>query len=308
MGTYTMIKYICLGLVTFVSWFFFKNLIHYLFGIYDIDNHNSRVRQLDFSLDRKIGEDKKREEEKQLRELIDKVTAPIIKHVIPNVSYTKDLSTLEQNLRFTGADKYFTAIQYTAMILLGRVLGIMALVLLFPYSKFLAILWFFGPFVMPTLLFKNTIVNKKEVLLLGFPEFINISKSYLVSGMSFEKAVEESICYVNKEWQEILKRFLINSDTLPRKECLQILADDANSFEIKEFMSLVQLNMEQGIDIKDSFERQYEKIKDLQLLAIQKKIQSRSVWCILIQGPVLLTIFIAFGLPMANSMVNFTTL
>lgn len=306
METYTLYKFACLFLVGFTACVFSKGLIYYIFGVYDIENHNNRLKQLNFTNERIKKDNKKEEDAKQTRELIEKVTAPIIRHVMPNISYKKDLSELEKNLRFAGADKYFNATQYTALILLGRVVGLLLFVLLFPYNQMFAVMWFAGPALLPTMLFKNTIVNKKEAILLGFPEFINISKSYLVSGMPFEKSVEESIFYVNKEWQELLKNYLINSESYSKKECLTMLAEECNSFEVREFISIVKLNLEQGIDIKDSFDSQYEKIKDLQMLAIQKKIESRKIWAILIQAPVLLTILVAFGLPIAESMMNFT--
>lgn len=299
-------RYACMGLAVITGAIFFKSLIYYVFGIYDIENHHNRLKQLN-STDERLKKDAKKENDvEEMKALINKITAPIIRHVMPNVSNNKDFSELERNLKFAGADKYVNAVQYTALILLGRALGLLAFLLLLPHNKILAFMWFFAPAVMPTLLFKNTIVNKKQTILLGFPEFINISKSYLVSGMPFEKAVEESIYYVNKQWQEILKQYLINSETYSKKECLTMLADECNSFEVREFISIVKLNLEQGIDIKDSFDSQYEKIKDLQLIAIQKKIESRKVWAIVIQAPVLLTILLAFGLPIADSMLNFT--
>lgn len=299
-------KGILLLLLILTAWSFFQNLVYYLFGIYDIEVHNNRLKQLDVSKDRKIGQAKKDENTEKIRELIDQITIPIIKHIMPNVSYKKDFTELERNIKFAEIDKYITPIQFTALILLGKVIGFTALVLMFPYNKMLAAMWFVGPAVLPSVLFKNTIVNKREKILLGFPEFINISKSYLVSGMGFEMAVEESINYVNPEWQKLLKSYLINSETYSREECLTKLADECNSFEVKEFISMVKLNAEQGIKIKESFDKQYEKIKDLQLLAINKKIEGRRVWAILVQAPVLLTILVAFGLPMAESMLNFT--
>ena len=299
-------KGILLLLLMLTAWSFFQNLVYYIFGIYDIEVHNNRLKQLDVSKDRKIGQAKKDENIKKTREMIDQITAPIIKHIMPNVSYKKDFTELEKNIRFAEIDKYITPIQFTALILIGKVVGFTILVLLFPYNKMLAGMWFVGPAVLPSILFKNTIVNKREKILLGFPEFINISKSYLISGMSFEMAVEESIPYVNPEWKKLLKSYLINSETYSREECLTMLAEECNSFEVKEFISMIKLNAEQGIKIKDSFDNQYEKIKDLQLLAINKKIEARRVWAILIQAPVLLTILAAFGLPMAESMLNFT--
>ena len=282
---------------------FVKGFIPYLFGYRDMGVHNERMKQLDFSRE-KMKATKQQEETEQIRKLIDDITTPLIKHVMPNIEYRKDLETLEKNLKFAGADKYFTPTQYIAAIIAGRVIGIAAFVLFAPFAIAMSFLWLFAFAIFPPILFSNSVKNKKEVLLMGFPEFINISKSYLASGMTFEKAVEESIVYVNKEWQELLKNFLINSETLSRKECLEILAEESNIFEIKEFMSLVQLNMEQGIDVRESFERQYGKIKELQGLSFIKKIEGRKVWTILVQGPVLITILVAFGLPTFESMMS----
>lgn len=306
MDTNMLYKYTCFLIAIMIAWSFFRNLIYYLFGVYDIENHKNRLKQLDFSDDRKVGNKKKENDIKQTRELVNKITSPIIRHVMPNTYGKKDLSSLEKSLKFAGVDKYFTPIQYTALVLLGRIVGIIFLVALFSSNKILAFMWFAAPAILPSFLLRNTIKNKQEVILLGFPEFINISKSYLVSGMSFEKAVEESIYYVNKEWQELLKQYLVNSENYSRGESLLMLAEDSNSFEVKEFITMIKLNSEQGIDIKETFDSQYENIKDLQKLAINKKIEGRKVWAILIQGPVLLTIIVAFGLPMVESMMNFT--
>ena len=302
-----IMKYILFIGAVVAFFIFLRDFIPMLFGVNDVELHNTRMKQLDFANER-VRNGKSKTEEEEIRKLINDITTPLIKHVMPNIEYRKDLDSLEKNLKFAGFDKYFTASQYIALIIAGRFAGLFAFIVFFPFAKPIAFLWFFALGIFPSFLFKNSVNNKKEVLLMGFPEFINISKSYLASGMTFEKAVEESIMYVNKEWQELLKRYLINSETLSRRECLTILAEESNIFEIKEFMSLVQLNMEQGIDVKESFERQYGKIKDLQNLAFIKKIEGRRVWTILVQGPVLLTILVAFGLPTFESMMGMGSL
>lgn len=290
--------------LTVVSFYcFLKGFIPAIFGYTDMSVYNERMKQLDFNRE-KIGGNKKEAEAEQIRKLVESIANPLIKHVMPNIEYRKDLESLESNLKFVGADQYITATQYIVLILAGRVVGVVAFALFAPLAIPMAVLWFFALAIFPSFLFSNSIKNKKESLLLGFPEFISISKSYLVSGMPFEKAVEESLIYVNKDWQELLKSFLVNSKTMSRKECLEKLAEESNLFEIKEFMSLVQLNMEQGIDVRDSFERQYGKIKELQNLAFIKKIESRKVWTILIQAPILLAILGAFGMQTFESMLN----
>ena len=282
---------------------FLGTLLSKATGIEDKGNYNTRMKQLDFSGERFKSEAEKNE--KQTKKLINDITAPVIKHVMPNVHYRKDLDSLEQMLKFAKIDDYLTPAQYIALIFLGRIVGVAILLFLIALDGLVVgLIGFFGFAILPNMLIKNTVKNKREEILLGFPEFINISKSYLSSGVSFEKAVEECIMSVNKEWQELLKNFLINSQTLPRKKCLEILSSESNVFEVHEFMSLVQLNMEQGIDVKESFEGQYDKIKALQNLAMVKKIEKRKVWTILVQGPALLTIIVAFGLPTFETIIQ----
>ena len=282
---------------------FLGTLLSKATGIEDKGNYNTRMKQLDFSGERFKSEAEKNE--KQTKKLINDITAPVIKHVMPNVHYRKDLDSLEQMLKFAKIDDYLTPAQYIALIFLGRIVGVAILLFLIALDGLVVgLIGFFGFAILPNMLIKNTVKNKREEILLGFPEFINISKSYLSSGVSFEKAVEECIMSVNKEWQELLKNFLINSQTLPRKKCLEILSSESNVFEVHEFMSLVQLNMEQGIDVKESFDGQYDKIKALQNLAMVKKIEKRKVWTILVQGPALLTIIVAFGLPTFETIIQ----
>jgi Flp pilus assembly protein TadB len=296
-----IMRYLFLGGGAIALYIFLKTLIPMFFGVNDTELHESRLRQLDFERESIAKAKASTSDDEQIRKFVEDFTTPIIKHVMPNVAYRKDLETLERNLKFADFDKYFTPAQYIVFILALRVIGTIVLCILLPFAWPPAVMAFVGLAIFPTMLFTNNVKNKKELLLLGFPEFINIAKSYLSSGMTFEKAVEESIVYVNKEWQELLKSYLINSQTLSRKESLQMMALDSNLFEVQEFMSLVQLNIEQGIDVKDSFERQYGKVKDLQKLAVLKKIESRKVWTIFVQAPVLLTIIGAFGLPMVES-------
>jgi Flp pilus assembly protein TadB len=239
-----MMRYLFLAGAVISLYVLLKTAIPMFFGVNSTELYESRMRQLDFEKESIARAKLSTSEEEQIRKFIDDFTAPIIKHVMPNVAYRK----------VADFDKYFTPVQYIVFILALRVIGTIILCVLFPFAWLPAVMAFVGLVIMPSVLFTNNVKNKKESLLLGFPEFINIAKSYLSSGMTFEKAVEESIVYVNKEWQELLKNYLINSQTLSRKECLRALAQNANLFEVQEFMSLVQLNIEQGIDVKDSFE------------------------------------------------------
>jgi hypothetical protein len=79
-------------------------------------------------------------------------------------------------------------------------------------------------------------------------------------------------------------------------------------FEIQEFFSLVRLNIEQGINVKESFDGQREKVVDMQFEAMMGKIGQRQMMATVLQGPLLITMIVSFGLPVLYSMVNFTSL
>ena len=91
-------------------------------------------------------------------------------------------------------------------------------------------------------------------------------------------------------------------------EAIDRLCEEVNVFEVTEFFSLVKLNLEQGINIKESFESQTEKVKEMQMEVMLKKIGQRQMMAKAIQAPLLLCMFAAAGLPTFYSMMNFTTL
>jgi hypothetical protein len=68
------------------------------------------------------------------------------------------------------------------------------------------------------------------------------------------------------------------------------------------------LNIEQGINVKESFDGQREKVVDMQFESMMAKIGQRQMMATLLQGPLLLTMILSFGLPVIYSMVNFTSL
>lgn len=259
--------------------------------------HKKRSKQLSF--------DKK--EDASIEDIIDSVTKPIIQHVFTRIKPRK-LEELEMALRMAKWDKYFTPIQYRALNLLLKVLGIVLFLLFSQFSIVIAVIWGVILCFGMDILFKNSITNRRQKLFNDFPDLIRIIEGYLTSGMPFVQSVEESIKYVGDEWKPILKNFVIECEMKSVDEALTFLKEEVDLFEMKEFVSIVKLNLDQGGDAKDSFSAQAEKIRELQMDLIQIKIGQRQIWATMLQAPLLIACFIVLGLPTVSNMMNFTSM
>ncbi|WCF11734.1 hypothetical protein NDS46_30790 (plasmid) [Paenibacillus thiaminolyticus] len=261
--------------------------------------HRKRLRQLKFQ---------KTKEDADLAGIIDTITKPVIVHFFRSRFKPKRLDQLEMDLKMAKWDKYFTPIQYRALDLVLKVIGVIVALLLFRSSIFMALLW--GAILMFGMgfLLSNSVKNRKERLISDFPDFIRITEGYLSANIPFSKAVSESIKYVGDEWKPILQNFVIECELKGLDEALDELRRDVNLFEVREFVALVKLTLEQGGDARDSFTAQADKIHEMYMDMMALKIGKRQVMGIVLQGPLLLCNLLVFGLPTVGSMFNFTSM
>lgn len=287
------------AIVTLIFLFFFtKNVFMILFSLENYNIHRKRLKQLRFQ---------KKKEDADLSELIDTVTKPVIHHVFSRFK-PKRLEELETDLKMAKWDKYFTPIQYRALNVLLKAIGIVAFLLLSSQAMFIALIWFVGLFFGMDFLLKNSIKNRKEKLIADFPDFIRITEGYLSANVPFAKAVSESIKYVGDEWKPILQKFVIDCELKSIDEALENLKREVDLFEVREFVALVKLTLEQGGDAKDSFSAQADKIREMQMDMIAIKIGKRQTMGVLLQAPLLLCNLLVFGLPTVGSMMNFSSM
>ena len=137
-----------------------------------------------------------------------------------------------------------------------------------------------------------------------FPDFIRMTEGYLQAGIPLSQAVSETIKFMGDSWKDILRNFVIQCDTKSVSEALDYLKKEIDLFEVKEFVALVNLSLEQGGDVSESFTAQADKVKEIQIDIMRKKIEARKVMGMAIQGPLLLCNFLAFGLPIVEGMMN----
>jgi Flp pilus assembly protein TadB len=289
---------ILFAVLTLITLFFFsKNLFMFLFAMENYNIHRKRLKQLKFH----------KKEEADVHELIDKVTKPVITHIFTKFK-PKNLEQLERDLKMAKWDKYFTPIQYRALSLTLKIAGVLLFLLFFHASVFIATLWAVALIFGMDFLMKNSMKNRKEKLIADFPDFIRITEGYLTANVPFVQAVSESIKYVGEEWKPILQNFVIECEVKSLQDALESLKRDVDLFEVREFVALVKLTLEQGGDAKESFSAQADKIREMQKDLIALKISKRQMMAIALQAPLLLCNLLVFGLPTVSSMTSFTSM
>lgn len=283
-----------------ISTFF---LINYLFDLFFTKTDNSlykkRMNQLKFNEKSKVSD------EESTRELIEKITSPVASRILPKFEYKEEKTTkLAKDLELTQWDKYYTTTTYRAMNITLKVLGGFLFLLMFNQSLvFAAILLIIIGFGI-NFLFSNSVKEKRFKLLCGFPEVIKVIQGNLSANQPLPLAMENSLPYVDENWRILLKEFVINTGIYSQEECIDRLADKVDMFEVREFWSLVKLNLEQGIDVQESFSNQSDKIESLKEFVMNGKIEKRKSFSIIIQGPLLLDMIVVFGLPTFVQMMN----
>lgn len=278
---------------------FLKNIFSLIFSLENYKLHKQRLKQLQF--------EGKKSNEEEIKQLIDKITEPVIKSVIPSLKI-KNLAQIEKDLKMAQWDDKMNPYQYIALSLITKALGIVLFLVLFSVSKPMAFLWGILLFLSVSFLMNNSAKNRREALMLDFPDFIRITQGYLTSGMPFTQAVMESIKYVGEEWQPILEDFVVEAELSDIGKALDTLANGIDVFEVREFVSLVKLSESQGGDIKDGFEAQADKIQEMLYDVMMAKIEKRRVYGIMVQGPLLLCNIVVFGLPTIEAMLNMGTM
>ncbi|WPS85483.1 hypothetical protein SMD22_00035 (plasmid) [Brevibacillus halotolerans] len=291
-------QYLFAGIFLIFFFFFTKNVLMMLFSMENYNVHRKRLKQLKFQ---------KKKEDADLSEIINTVTKPVIVHVFSRYK-PKRLDEIEAQLKMAKWDKHFTPVQYRALNLLLKMIGVVSFLLLVNASMFIACVWAVALIFGLDFLFKNSIKNRKEKLVADFPDFIRITEGYLSANVPFSKAISECIKYVGEEWKPILQRFVIDCELKNINDALDGLKREVDMFEVREFVALVKLTLEQGGDAKDSFSAQADKIREMQMDMIAIKIGKRQTMGIVLQGPLLLCNLLVFGLPTVGSMTSFTSM
>ncbi|CCL32213.1 TPA: hypothetical protein ACSVPQ_002740 [Clostridioides difficile] len=274
-----------------------RNMLRILFHQEDESLHKKRLKQLQKT-------EKRKSEQEKNKEFIEKITTPVSTYILPKIDKKKDLTQLEKDLKMCNWDKYFTPATFISLDITMKILAVIIGLIVYSIANLiLALLWGSIIFFILNFLLKNAVKEKKLKILSGFPDFINVVQGFLVSDMTLVKAIESSIPYVGTEWSKLAQEFVIDSKTNSQEKCIEIIYEKIDIFEVRELWSLIKLNSEQGINIKECFSNQAKKITDLNMELIHKKINTRQIMATLVQAPLLLLLLIAISLPMVSQML-----
>lgn len=296
MSTYTL-KAILAMAALFVIFLISKNLF-------------ALINKRDTKLDKKRGSQLKFDEKRTSSQdmtmdgLVDTVTGPVKKYVMPKVTVDETRTEkLEKDIQLADW-KGFDAYTFQSLDLTLKILGMVMGLLFLTKSTFMAILWFAVLFFGLRFLFNNSISNRKYNLMAEFPDFIRITQGFLSSNMTLVESLENALPYVGPTWRPILQDFIIEANIYSQDECIEQLKERVPIFEVHELWSLIQLNLEQGIDIKESFNNQAEKVKSMQKEVMIGKIGKRQMMATVIQAPLMLCMMGGFMLPTLSQMIN----
>lgn len=282
---------------------FLGNMLKFL----NIDRQNKnfakRLKQLEFS----------NEKELTVQDLIQSVSNPFIFYIFPRFSLIKKYITsrseiIENKLKFARWDKYFKShSQFLAIDITLKTTGLLLFLILRNQSMLFAIIWFFPLFFGLRIFLNNTVNNKKEKLLSDFPNMLRIIEAYISADVPFSIAAAKAINYVCDEWKEVLTDFVVEAEVKSLSDALDTLKK-IDIFEVREFVAITKLTLEQGGDSKKSFKKQADTLREIQKIMIAIKIGKRNTMVTLIQAPILIGCFITFGLPVFSSLTTLTTL
>lgn len=272
---------------------FIKNIFTLFSTMNETKLYQQRLKSLNFE----------RKEDADLKGIIDTATKPIISYILPHISIKKP-EQIEKDLKMSRWDKYMNVKQYIALKYALKLLGIIAFLIIYPQSSFMAVIWFVVLFFGLNFLMRNSANNRRQKLMNEFPDLIRISQGYISIGYPIAKAFEYSMKFVGEEWQEVLRDFVVTDNLSGIDKALDKLKEDVDVFEVREFISLIKFILEQGGDAKSGFESQANKIQSMLEDVLLLKIGKRKTMSIIIQAPLLLAIMAAFGLPTLQSMMN----
>lgn len=289
---------VMIGLASLIGAWTVGEVLKDLLGINLLKKKAKRKKQL--SSYQTMKQEKSNDE--QIQELLDAVTKPVIEQVLPRMK-KRNYEQVDKELRLLGWDKHFTAEKFIALNIAMKILGVVLLCVFFPIEPIIGIVWFVGLFFVLNLGFKGEVDNKYQEILKEFPDFIELVEGYLSAGYDFVEAVEE-VAPAMKHWQPILKEFLIKCHYENLDAGLSLIKNMVEVFEVREFIAILQLGIEQGLDMSESLKRQSKSVEELKDLVFEKKLVKREILGIMAQGPLLITVLVAFALPTVYQMIT----
>lgn len=286
---FTDIQLVCIGIATLMILCLSYQWLKALLQI-DREKYNrKRLGQLSQTDHRKKTDDEINQQ------FIQQVTEPVIQYVLPRLK-PHNHQTIARDLKLIGWSRLMTPEQHVAVSVGLKMIAVISLICWLPFSLYMGALFFGLIFFVYDLGYNGQVKDKKDRLLIEFPDVIEVLEGYLSAGFDFVQAMEETVAFTN-HWQPILKEMVVVTKYENLQSGLRIWSDATDIFEVKEFISILQLGIEQGLDMRSNIEHQASRIDELKDVAFEKKLAAREMMGVVVQGPLLIAILIAIMLP-----------
>lgn len=284
-----------------------NNLINLFFDVKENNAKTKRLKQM-----KRI----KEREELKFKDIMDKIADPTNRSVMPRLkrlfpSLGKiDLVALERDLKLITWDDTFTPESFIGAVWGLRCLALPILVVSLFFSgppRVIGILVAVICIIGLEFWLKSSVKSIKEELFAEFPDFIRIVSGYLSADIPLVQSITDSIKYVGDAWEPILKTFVIDCENKSIDFALEKMKNTVDLFEVKEFVSLIRLTLEQGGNAKEGFLSQADKIAEMQKNQLVIKVGKRKTMAQLVQGPLLFINMVILALPtLAQAMDMFS--
>lgn len=267
-----------------------RNLLFALMGMGDYRLSKKRYKEL-----KSTGKEKTKTDVYTLSE---KVTSPL-KHLIFNIlglNLTNE-EELQRNLDLVKAPfdaKGFYALSLTCKII--AVIGAMMTISSKPLAGLIFVVFWFGP----KFLLNNELKEKKQRILFQLPDFLRLVQANLMTGFILRDAVERSVPKVGPEWRKLGKQLYIDMDLVGDEQALVNLKRKVDIPEVREFISIIGLAVEQGESPDKVLEAQEKNILSIIADNYDAIVEKRRIWTIIIQGPLMIVLLMLFALPLVS--------
>lgn len=280
---------------------FVNNVAELIMGMTDNAISKSRLKQ--FKKGTKREDISTKDQITGITEIIRYRLFPKLQRILPTLKI-ESMEQREKDLRFIGWDDTFTAETFIATSIGLKIVGVILLILTFLLKDIggiylVLVMGVAGACCIFLLdnMYNGEVSSKNDSLFSDFPDFVRIVSGYLTANMPLVNAIAESVKYVSDDWKPILGQFIVDCQNKGVNAALEGLRDTVNIFEVREFVALVRLTLEQGGEAKESFAAQADKVAEMQKDQFILKIGKRKMMATVCQAPSLLITMVVLMVP-----------
>lgn len=152
-------------------------------------------------------------------------------------------------------------------------------------------------YFLPDILLRGKIIKRREQVMEEFPDFIDVTRSYLSSGLSIYQTIKQVQEIAGPGMGELLKKLSAELEVHDQVTALRRFAQRAGLLEVQNFVVTIEQGINAGIPLKDIFLSQSQFMRELRKLSMKRKIRQKPTYMALVGGLLFINIFIIVGLP-----------